>query len=445
MFERAEVPFRAGKKAHRALNGSQIPEVLLKFQQHRKYKQLLNDPSISTKNKQRIRKSHDKHHLFKRLRQDLHDKHKPEEAYEIWHQHSLAQYRSSRTDLAYNDEFLTKLLDEAQKTNSNEDSTNDPSSQKEEEKSQYIEAKFRKLMDFLDSSAPPDKQEFLIKTSGLEMFPGIKLTAAHYYHLANLNVFLHLCVLHKKWALGYKIVCIMVRFPDTDIKTIWPLAVEILRGKLAESGDIIFKAKEKRFFTWLSAFYSLSYTRPSRPHSAPMFKSGSMFQTPLYVIMSFWALLDNGEYDQVKDELETLILQRPYNKEGVFSFILALCYLLKNNDLTKKYEVVDLEEDIFNTKGDIFQKISKNFQLIEKHLETCKQLSFEYPDDIIDFQVKNILARIQRADRDEGDYEEDEYEIDEVEPEENLENLESLDSSPVKKGEKKLDFEFDFD
>lgn len=445
MFEQVQVTYRLNPQKVEALDGSEVPELLLKIKQLRKYHELLANNNIPEETKQKIRKPKGRGMLLKQLKKVLNDKPIPEDTYEVWHQcDNLRLYRQDANVYANFDEVISRIIQEVsqevndqddhgeadaqendQPNNAAEDEVNILFGDEKEQDANTLETRFNTHSKLLNASSRRAKQELLIRTSGLEMIPLITMKASHYHHLSNLNFFLHLCILNKKWALAYKIFCIMIRMPDIDVKTVWPLGIEVLRGKSAETSDSVFKVKENRFFSWLSSFYSLRYLRPFKSHNAPLFKAGSFFRAPLYTIMSLWSLLDNGKYLVVKEELETLILQRPFSDEGVFSFILCLCYLMENNRLATKYETIDrakdplqngggdsesVEEDIFlDNKADIFQKISKNFESVEVHEKRCEALNFQYPEEIIDYHIQSILKRLENADREEeGDRQDDE-------------------------------------
>ncbi|EGV61970.1 rDNA transcription factor component [Yamadazyma tenuis] len=402
------------------LPGSQLKldKAILRYQQHKVYQALLQNKTLSGSIKKKIKESHYKQILLKKIKESMENPTRPEEAFEIWNQsdHMNVYRRSTNTEpLKFDEEFLDNMLTNAQRHREEEngDSGNDDDdSGSELIKEHLFEEYFNKLTrpaDFSGISRKP-KLEFLLTTEGYEVLPlpsEETKTGFYRYHIANLNFFLHSSILNKSWDQAYKILCILLRFPGIDIRYLWPLAIEILRGKHNENKETtsVFKYKERRFFSWLASFYILSASRPGLVENAPVFRSGSVTHVPIFIIESIWSLLDDGQVERVKTEVKSLILKAPFENEGVFSFILCLCYLMENVQLADRYAKVDtsdendLEVNIFlNDKASIYAKISSNFEEVDKYLHKCTELKFEYPPDIVEVQTNIILSKIKEAD-----------------------------------------------
>lgn len=427
-----------------------LKRLLLRHNQLKRYEDVVR--RLSPELRKKVKKPKHKHKLLAALRHDLADRIKPEETFEIWHQYSnLNTYRSSSKDLdfnrKYNDDFVHSLIgdtnsdddddenDENDENDNNDDNDdngndnddngndnlhndddNDDEYEDEYEDERTKERNYRtdiRIQQLMNRSGPvteKDFLEFMVLTQGFEIFPNNFDIGPMVYHSFNLKFFLHTTILEKNWNLAYKIFCTIIKFLETDLRTIWPLGLEILRGKnsqlVAEGKPSILKTKNDRFFQWLTTFFKQSISLPiSESSNAPVFRTTSKNHAAFFVVTSFWSLIDRGEYKKVIDDLEALLLDRPFSVEGVFPFMMALCYLAENNMLSNAYATAE------NEKGELYTQMSSNFEKLERNLERCKELDFIYPEDVINEQTKFILLKIKRADDDdeEEDYDEGTY------------------------------------
>ena len=49
-----------------------------------------------------------------------------------------------------------------------------------------------------------------------------KSKSAFRQHINNLTTLLHLQIMKQNWSIAYKIFALLIRFPQVDIRTIWP-------------------------------------------------------------------------------------------------------------------------------------------------------------------------------------------------------------------------------
>lgn len=286
------------------------------------------------------------------------------------------------------------------------------------------------IQDFLKRFELSDnwvKASYLIKTRGLEVLPhGFDRSSSTFasrgmysirrHHLKNLKVLLHINILRKRWGAAYKIFCMLIRFPNVDIRSIWPLGIEILSRKREEgaySSDGLASFKDEKFLNWLSSFYSInkhynSISMNSRKFSAPVWRLGSKTHSPLYLITSLWTLLVKNKYNALGDKLEELLLEPPYNVDGTFYFLMALCKLLETIELVNKFlrttetsEAFTLETDgdslndneIRNLpKEHIQERIHASIKKIIENLNKCKELSFVFPETVFEAELKKIIS-----------------------------------------------------
>lgn len=331
----------------------------------------------------RITKPKHKRHFLRKLRDEFKDLVKPEETYEIWNQENLRSYRVHSETKNLDDDLLVDVLNQALNEEFDDYDNN------------RIKDLQEKLKDIRDGKINDSvSSEFLLRTSGFEIMPHQRNLNDHYrYHLHNLTILLHLSMSKDNWDLAYKIFCLILRMPDLDIRNFWSLGVEILKQKALSSNFTLFTTKQQRFFTWLVSFYVLKIKNPSYISLAPIYKSGSATRVPIYFITSLWSLLSQNDHKKVIDDIESLILIKPYDTDGTLHFILTVSYLMQTTKLSSEYEAADRP-----TRSDWYLKITKNFRTIEKYLEKCDNLDFHYPRDLIDEQIKYITDTIARAD-----------------------------------------------
>lgn len=321
--------------------------------------------------------------VTKLIRDRLTKRLKPEETFEIWHSQNNLNVNLEK-QMQFKD--VGELIDEQENGASKSVETSD--SEAEIESHKNTECQLNKFISTFDSSDSWTKANLLIRTRGLETLPQANSGEDSYsrgtpgfskYHVTNLRNLLHLNMLRRNWDLAYKVFCLLVRLPHVDIRSIWSLGIEILqqqrntqRQVQDESLQLLFK--DERFFDWLSSFYIItrSTVSNSRLVAAPIWRSGSRTHAPLYVITSLWNLLVKGEVLKVLERLEELLLEPPFNTDGAFYFLLALCQLAK----------------CFNGED-----VATNLALIKKNLDKCKHYKFEYPKELIEKELKQVFNK----------------------------------------------------
>lgn len=373
-----------------------IDKLVNLYKQSQIYQHLVRNTTNGGVKKKLLRDHKTRRKLLKRIEQQLNDPLKPEESFEIWNQQKhLSVYKR----LSYNlkeASYNSDLVDKALADDIDEDELDEITRLETKTFGGKTASEFFESLPEKDDYTQKTIMDFRLMVEGYELLPSNNQTLGFLkYHILNLMFFLHCNILLKRWDLAYKIFCILIRLPNMDIRNIWPLGVEILKGKQQQNRNNLFKSKEKRFFSWLSSFYILTSSKPTVSSNAPTFKSGSHTHVPIYVVDFFWGLLDDGDYVKVVTDLETLMTRHPYSEEGVFPFILALCYLAENFHLCGQYTS---KENLADDIDSILQKINLNFDKMEIQLESCKRLNFVYPRDIIDEQKTHILDKIRQVD-----------------------------------------------
>ena len=95
----------------------------------------------------------------------------------------------------------------------------------------------------------------------------------------------------------------------------------------------------------------ISTNHKYRNNVAPVWRSGSKTLTPLYVITSLWYIFVLGDYEQVLNKINELILEPPYNSEGVLYFISSLCHLCLGWKLVDTYTSSDGDDERYNVEN----------------------------------------------------------------------------------------------
>lgn len=329
----------------------------------------------------------------------------PQDAYEVWNEDAKDEARIEKEPES------EERADKIPERDNDEDEDYDDDS---------VKSHLRKLVNEFDTTNSWYKASFIIRSRGLEVLPTYK----HYnnshrgllkQHVHNLNILLHLNIMKRNWPMAYKIFCLLIRIPKVDIRSIWPLGVQILMEYNKAN-------KDDAFFQWLLSFFSSNkyiYTRDStrkiHTKSAPAWKSGSKSHAPLFVITSLWNLMSKKDYGKVLESLDELLLEPPYSNEGVFYFLRAICLICRNTEVIKQMES---EEE-----NSVRRKIVENNRQIESDLKKCDELKFIYPRAHITDQINVVmdhfdLERRVDSDSEEGEltgfnYEEGEEEDDE--------------------------------
>lgn len=423
MFEDfvADPKLSNSKKKHK-----QLQKLLLKYIEGQKFQEIKNNGNLSATQKYKINELKVKRRILKNIHKDLSERLRPEETFEIWHLHknlNLDRQRLNKHRYDVTENLVNDITNE-------DDGITDEESDDDEVS---MERQLNKFLNSFDQSSTWTKANFLIKTRGLEVLPHNSLkngldglkggnASLRNHHRDNLKNLLHVNILRRNWSLAYKTFCLLIRFPNVDIRSIWPLGIEILnrqREETAYDENDVGLFKDEKFFDWLTSFFIINKhsstfsSSNTRKISAPIWRSGSRTHAPMYVITSLWGLMVKNKYSKLKDRLNELLLEPPYNTDGVFYFLVALCYLVENIKLKNKFssfdnnsssqqddgesETEDDDDDMFLTsKHDIRIKIIENQKQIEHNLSKCEELKFEYPDALLHREVNMILKEIDK-------------------------------------------------
>lgn len=399
------------KKKHR-----QLLRLLLKYVEVQKINEIKRR-QLKYKNKLVLSEPKQRSKILNQVYHDFKKRLKPEETYEIWHSNEKLNGESLKNnDTSFPGNTLHTENGERSELESLEGLDIDVSISSDEVASR-TEDYFRKLTETFDESSSWTKLNFILRTQGLEILPNLPLTSeivgkgskkfrsVTNIHLDNLKQLLHINILRRKWDAAYKAFCLIIRFRHVDIRSLWPLGIEIL-SRLAENelppdqSDVSGR-KDERFFNWLSSFFSVNKhyrsLRNSLVHqiSAPIWRSGSKTHTPIYIVAYMWLLLRKGKFTQLKDKLEELFLEPPYNNEGVFYYIHTLCCISELASFLTYQSHNDsgegnTETELFVSRDELLQKVRDNIKDIDLSIQKGKDLNFSFPEKLI-IDVMNII------------------------------------------------------
>lgn len=407
MFEDFEADLESSDRRSR---NKQLQNLLSRHAELRQFRALVKRANLTSQQRSTLRRPESKRKLLKAIKKSLRKKLLPEETFEVWHQ-----------DLETRDEgFEARML--AVISSIVSDETNDSGSEEED----HIDGQLDAFKNADDSIRSLSKAGFLVKKMGLEQLPKSPYNmvaqarletpqSIRKTHIGNLKVLLHMSILRKKWSLAYKIFCLVIRIPSVDIKALWPLGVEILsqqrRQRQARQSvpNAVAFAKEERFFEWLLAFATTnkSFDKEgvhSRTSAAPAFRSSSRSHTALHVITSLWTLMAKDEIHGVVDKIQDLVLQPPYDSEGVLYFILAMCSMSLAIKLADRYIYFDERDEfeydddfdaaVLDLKEHIKELYGEHVQQVRHFLHMCEQLGYVYPREFVDGELNELLAKM---------------------------------------------------
>ncbi|ODV81213.1 uncharacterized protein CANTADRAFT_10327 [Suhomyces tanzawaensis NRRL Y-17324] len=353
----------------------------LKHVEQRWYYQLCHSKTLTPKQRKVLQSPANKNRILRLIRKDIQEKPKPEETYEIWHDHRNLNTNLRHTKPEKEGEILAKKIVEALDEDEGDD---------DGEPYEYFEAleTWKSYNETFDPSASWVKHHFQVRAQGLETKPVQNYEPSYYYpryHVNNLKTLLHLSVLRRHWDLAYKIFCILIRIRMVDLRSIWPLGVEIVRQRQALDPAKSSVYKDEKFFDWLSSFYVITNLNAAfnkghaRQLAAPMWRSGSKMRAPVYSVSALWSLLMRGDHSKLRDKLEELLLVPPYNHEGVCYFLMGLCNLMESVELVEGY-------------GDQERAgVVKNLKALQSNWERCEELGFSFPKKYLQQQVNQVL------------------------------------------------------
>ncbi|RCK62905.1 hypothetical protein Cantr_09320 [Candida viswanathii] len=156
--------------------------------------------------------------------------------------------------------------------------------------------------------------------------------------------------------------------------------------------------KVKKFFNYLASFYLISNVNATtntrvnnRSNVAPVWRSGSKTLTPVYIIASLWNLFVLREYEQVLNKVNELILEPPFNMEGVLYFIAALCWVCNADGAVSEWKTRGENE---SGRRGVLEELGKCEREILRNLKKCDELLFEFPKELIVSQMKSLYDAV---------------------------------------------------
>lgn len=423
----------------------QLQRLLSKYNEIKKFQEFNQDENLTLDQKKKINKSSNKKKILKRIHSELNRKLKPEETYEIWHLQgnlnlNLNKFNNQEVESR---KVLEEIIKEDEFDIENKSEENDEEDDDEEDEDIHgtiAEYQLNKFTNSFDSSKNWTKANFLIRTRGLEVLPIESYGEVNNksnvvkQHINNLKTLLHLNIMRRNWILAYKVFCLLIRLPYVDIRSIWPIGIEILTHRQTELEKE--SPQIQRFFEWLSSFHVINGTNVDNPNissrkiSAPIWRSGSKTHTPMYLVTHLWHLVKRKDYQGLKNRLDELLLEPPYNIDGVFYYLLVICNFSELVKLTKQYMSFDSGIDHGSgnsmSASEIYNRIQEIIHDIEKNLGICKELNFEYPDSI-----KDDLLFIMKLIND--DFDDSPDDLDSSSEHEDIES--NKESTPIELGE----------
>jgi RNA polymerase I-specific transcription initiation factor RRN11 len=265
---------------------------------------------------------------------------------------------------------------------------------------------------------------FLIESSGLEVLPYTKTEQpidlhklllskkVSYFkrHTGIVLKLLHLSVMRRKWYLAYKCFTLLIRIPQVDIRSIWPIGLEIITrlaelkyqeqqpdDTISEYNLRVYDIKERshpfkdeQFLQWLEIFYPINKTlNPRVPYRVLPFRVGTVDSAPFYVLALVWTLLMKYKFPAANEKLSELLLTQPYISDGLYHFLQGFSYQLEASMLISQEDRLDK------------QRIERLMHDAIKCFDEAKKLGAEFPERII--QNEFSLIKIKLAEDIEND------------------------------------------
>jgi RNA polymerase I-specific transcription initiation factor RRN11 len=341
---------------------------------------------------------HNKRKLLKLIHHELKKRMKPEETFEVWHQLKNLNVNLDKLAVPIDVDTLFRSLNDkdSQPTNTKTRHHDDQNDDQDDEDDSLVIEKLKKFTQSFDTSSSTTKSSFFILSNGLEILPSNTTKPSFQrQHIQNLTTLLHINIVRKNWNLAYKIFCLLVRFPLVDIRSIWSLGVEILKHQQTPSNSLV---KDDKFFEWLSSFYVINHLNSatrlgrSRLTGAPIWRTGSRTLSSLYVVTSLWNMLFKHDYAALRNRLEELLLEPPYDSDGIIYFLLALCKLGEATELAN-------QADGNNDYGSTYTKLTTLMKSVDSDLNKVDSLDFVYPKEYVNQQMVKIMKFVD------GDFE----------------------------------------
>ncbi len=412
-------------------------QLLSKYKELKKFTEIYKKSNNS--NKQKLRRHKGK--VLEILHNELNKKLKPEETYEIWHdlanvlnknvakkvsnnntRMNNKKKKKTKTDMEMiidkennSDTVIDKVNSFLEKLGNGDIEEFEENDHRYEEYDIIMSNKLNQFLNNFDNSNRLSKSKFIIESNGLEILPieddKDQSKSIFNHHLKNLTNLLHLQIMKQNWKQSYKIFSILIRFPQVDLRSIWPLGIEILlhMNEIHQKNNL-WSLKVKKFFNYLSSFYLISNVNATtnskvnnRSNVAPVWRSGSKTLTPMYIITSLWYLFILQDYEQVMNRINELILEPPYNLEGVLYFIASLCSLCNGFKIVEAWKIQN--EDMVKFTNEMNQPIRSQHQVSEElnkiekdimnYLKKCTELQFIFPKEQIEQELKHLHHAVQ--------------------------------------------------
>lgn len=365
MFENLYVDALQSKASNKFVRSDQL---VRRFAERQTVELLLRGDELTAAQKRALRQRR----VRRRVRQHLEARYarraRPEETFEVW------RPAAERPDLG-----VAAVIDAAERTDRGDaDCDSDDSDPAEADPLEGDP-------DFTRSGWT--RASVLIRTRGLETLPQklVEPDLATYqrnavgftrYHVANLRNLLHINMLRRNWSLAYKVLCLLVRLPNVDLRLLWPLAVEVLARRQAQRGAPgVFK--DERFLDWLALMYPLGRTaaHARRIVAAPAWRGGLRTHAPVYVATQLWRLLARRQVARVAERVEELLLEPPYATDGTFHFLLALCRVCQ-----------------CHAEGLLAAQVDAHARAAASSLRQCRRYRFEYPRDVMHHELRQVSS-----------------------------------------------------
>ena len=406
----------------------QLDILLGRFVELRQYESIKRN-ALSRKHKKMLNRNNVRELILRHIHDKVMATRKPEEAYESWN----TQKQQKKTTEPMEETPIKKsslnndvehLLDKLGSDNDFSKTFFDNKDETDKSLETDADTKLTSFLNKLDQSKSWTRKQFLIYVNGLESVGYDKTLhtfasdkrAIVTSHINNLQSLLHLNILRRNWKVAYDIFCLLIRFKKVDIRSLWPLGIEILVRRREEmsyfSQNGINKLKDEKFFEWLNTFFSInkgkSFGTSRNLIAAPVWRSGSRSHTPIYLICSLWDLAIKRKYSVLKEKTEELLLEPPFDSDGNIYYFRIICVFVENIKLGNLYlnfdtdqNIKDGEEDEFvsefknyTSKNEILSKIEDNNNIIISTVNKIKDLNFELPEDLIKDHINLNLVRL---------------------------------------------------
>lgn len=269
--------------------------LLARYKRDQTYFGILKRPTISKDMKLLLRKPDTKQMILEAIEKDIRDPIKPEGVYEIWNKEHHSVYRSHESNkepAKYDEEYFKNILQ-------NEEALGTWKPKRRYRMDLKMINVNERLKLLNGTLRLKSHIAYLSQINGNECLPDDSRVGFHQYHINNLTFFLHQYIMNSNWDLSYKIFSILIRMKGANLRELWPLGIEILRGKQSTT-DPTFKSKEQQFLNWLVSYFIIGHYKVEQVYSDPVFKHGTHDHAPMYVIEYYWTLFEEKNLTKLK-------------------------------------------------------------------------------------------------------------------------------------------------